>query len=334
VSQGSGGVSIFGTSAPIETWSDTEIEFTMPNGVPSDVQISITVTNNDGGMASTQYDITPPNVIRITADNDMDHYPCWSSGGAYIYFCTTRFEPTNWDIARIPFGGGAIQRATNYEGPDFFPDIRHSSGELAWSSTRDHLGYNTEGDYEIFTGFRSFQPGGFSTTGIDTQNESRDLDPAWAQTVHAGYDMTWTYEVVDQAGNFIKWMVMRHGQGSIEEVTEGQHPNFSPNGQWIVYSHQGDLYKIETTGDTPVQLTDTGYDTYPHWGSNDRIVFQRYVSGTAEDLYVMNSDGTDVQELIATRSREYHPTWSPDASKVVYYAHRGSLYDIYVIVVP
>jgi hypothetical protein len=332
-SQGSGGVSVAGTSAAVETWSDTEIEFTMPSGVPTDSEVTFTVTTDAGGTASSQIDIAPPNVIRVTADNEADYYPCWSAGGTYIYFCTTRFEPANWDLARIPFGGGEIQRATSHEGPDFYPDVKHSSGELAWSSTMDHLGQNADGDLEIFTGFIAFQPGGFSTTSLETRNESRDLDPAWAQTI-AGYDLTWTHEVVDESGNFIKWMVMRHGMGGAEEVTEGRQPNFSPDGEWIVYSHDGDIYKVDMATETEVQLTDGGSDTYPHWGSNDKIVFQRYGTTASYDIYVMNADGSDLQELIATRAHEYYPTWSPDASMLVYYAHRWSYYDIYVYVVP
>jgi hypothetical protein len=334
-SRGSGGITVSGIAASIETWADTTIAFTMPAGVATDTLAPLTVTNDGGKTATTSIDIPPPNVMRITADNDMDHYPCWGPGGSHVWFSTTRFGGANWEIARIPSGGGVVQRATYDNGADFYCDVRLSSGELAWSSTRDHLGSNTDGDFEVLTGFRAFLPGGITTINIATTNDSRDLDPAWAPKVHAGYDLAWTHEVVDPAGRFVKWTVVRRGTGTIEEVTEGRQPSFSPNGQWMVYSHQGDLYKIQTTGGTPVQLTATGRDTYPHWGANDRIVFQRYGSTTAsEDIYVMNADGTDVQTLVATRSQEYHPSWSPDASRVAFHAHRSSQFDIYVVAVP
>lgn len=48
----------------------------------------------------------------------------------------------------------------------------------------------------------------------------------------------------------------------------------------------------------------------------------------------MNSDGTDVQALVSTRNYEYCPSWSPDCSKIAYYALVSGQYDIYVYVVP
>jgi len=331
-----GSVKISGVEAEIESWSDTEIEFIVPPGVPADAMVSFSVTTSAGKTVSSQIDITPPNTYRVTTDIASDQYPCWGQGADYIYFCSTRSGGANWDLYRIPASGGEVLRLTNYEGPDFYPDVRASTGEVAWSSTENHLGNNPDLDFEIFTGFLVAAPGGAVTMGMLTQNVSRDLDPAWANTVHAGYNMTSTWEQVEVNGSFVAWRVMLHGIGLPTELTEGRQPNFSGDGRWVVYNHQDNIYKIETTGGTPVQLTDTGRDWYPHWGwANDKIVFQRAsLTGSAEDIMVMNADGTDVQMLVATQSGEYCPSWSPDCSKVVYYAHRGSNFDIYVYVVP
>lgn len=334
--QGSGGVKVAAVDAVIESWSATEIEFTVPAGVPGNTMVGITVTTRAGKTVSSQIDITPPNTYRVTTDNAQDQYPCWSAGADWIYFNSTRSGGANWDIYRIAPEGGEAQRLTFYDGPDFYPDVNTSSGEVAWSSTENHLGNNYDGDFELFNGYLTAGPGGYVTKGMITQNVSRDLDPGWAYEVHAGYNMTSTWEEVDQDGNFLAWKVMLHGSGAPEELTEGRQPNFSGDGRWVVYNHEENIYKMETVGGTPIQLTDIGRDSYPHWGRvNDKIVFQRSsLTGNAEDVCVMNSDGTDVQELIATRDREYCPTWSPDCSKIVYYAHRFSIFDIYVYVVP
>ena len=149
--------------------------------------------------------------------------------------------------------------------------------------------------------------------------------------------MASTWEQVEANGSFVAWRVMLYGQSGLpEELTEGRQPNFSGNGKWVVYNLNDDIWKIETTGGAPVQLTDLGRDWYPHWGeANDKIVFQRLsLTGGAEDIMVMNADGSDVQEVVATRSSEYSPSWSPDCSKIVYYGHRFGNFDIYVYVVP
>lgn len=329
-----GSVKVTGIEAVIETWSDTEIEFIVPPGVQSDVLGNLVVTNAAGKSATSEFDIPPANTFRVTTDFASDRYPCFGPGANYIYFSSTRSGGANWDLYRIPITGGEAQRLTNFDEPDFYPDVKFSSGEIAWSSSADHLGYNTDGDTEIFSGYLVGVQGGQVTMGLVTQNVSRDLDPAWANTVHAGYNMASTWEQVEENGSFVAWRVVLHGQGLPEDLTEGRQPNFSSNGQWVVYNHQQNIYKIQTVSGSPMQITDTGMDSYPHWGwANDKIVFQRYASGS-DDIYVMNADGTDVQELVSTSNGEYTPSWSFDCSKVVYCGHRWGNFDIYVYVVP
>jgi Tol biopolymer transport system component len=48
----------------------------------------------------------------------------------------------------------------------------------------------------------------------------------------------------------------------------------------------------------------------------------------------MNSDGTGVEALVSTPNNEYYPSWSPDCTKIVYYALVVGNFDIYVYVVP
>jgi len=168
-----------------------------------------------------------------------------------------------------------------------------------------------------------------------TDNASRDLDPAWARTVHAGNAIAYTHEEVDENGHFVAWKIWLQSNVGIDERTEGRQPGFSGDGEWLVYTHEDNIYKIPTTGGAAVQLTDTNHDWYPHWdGASDRIVFQRTNGGNFEDIFVMSADGTGVEPLVSTRSNEYCPTWSPDGSKVVYYALVSGSFDIYVYVAP
>ena len=195
---------------------------------------------------------------------------------------------------------------------------------------------NTDGDFEIFAGSPlCIGPGSSCSVTMITNNHSRDLDPAWASTVFAGYSLAYTMEMIDQGGSFLAWSIMLHSNTSNDTLTEGHQPNFSSNGQWIVYSHQDNIYKIATAGGTPVQLTDTNQDQYPHWGwANDKIVFQRNNGGNFEDIFVMNSDGTGVEALVSTSDNEYQPSWSADCTKVAYYALTAGNFDIFVYVVP
>jgi len=167
-----------------------------------------------------------------------------------------------------------------------------------------------------------------------TSNVSRDLHPAYARTVYAGYSMTYTWEEVDGNGHFLAWNVMLSGVGPPVKLTEGRQSRFSPNGRQVVYTYQDNVYTIPTDGGAPVQLTSSNSDWYPDWGPDGRIVFQRSNGGNFEDIMVMNSDGTGVEPLVSTRNNEYCPSWSPDGKRVAYYALVVGNYDIYVYVMP
>lgn len=333
--QGTGGVQVAGSDAVVESWSGAEIVCTLPAGLSEGASATVTVKTNAGKSASSQVAVTRANTYRVTTGGAMNHFPCWSANGDWIYYSSTASGGANWDIYRIPAIGGTAERVTFDDASDFYPDINPSTGELAWSSQMEHIS-NSDGDYEIFYGYPvCIGPGASCSVTMLTNNESRDLDPAYAITVYSGYSMAYTWEEVDQDGDFLAWKVVLRSGGLPVVLTEGRQPNFSSNGQWVVYTHQDNIYKIPTGGGTPVQLTDTSHDWYPHWGwTNDKIVFQRSNGGNFEDIFVMNSDGTDVQALVSTTSNEYCPSWSPDCTKIVYYALVGGNFDIYVYVVP
>ena len=332
--RGTGSVQVAGSDAAIDSWSAAVITCTLPAGLSEGLG-TVTVTTGSGKSSSSQFSIERPNTYRVTKDQGMNHYPCWSANGDWIYFSSTLSGGANWDIYRIPAIGGTAERVTYDAASDFYPDINPSTGELAWSSQMTAVN-NTDGDFEIFYGYPvCIGPGSGCSIAMLTNNRSRDLDPAYAITVYMGYSMAYTWEEVDQNGYFLAWKVVLRTGGLPVVLTEGRQPNFSSNGQWVVYTHQDNIYKIPTGGGSPVQLTSTNHDWYPHWGwTNDKIVFQRINGGNFEDIFVMNPDGTGVEALVSTPNNEYCPSWSPDCTKVVYYALVSGSFDIYVCVVP
>lgn len=333
--QGAGTVEIAAVVAAVSSWSALEIACTVPAGLPVGPGANVTVTSDAGRSATGQLEITAPGTCRITTDPAMDHYPCWSADGSWLYFSSTRSGGANWDVYRIPAIGGAAERVTFDDGADFYPDIRPATGEIAWSSQMT-LVNNTENDFEIFHGYPvCIAPGGGCSVAMLTSNASRDLDPAWALNSFMGYWLAYTHEEVDQGGAFVGWQVVLQGGGGPVVLATGRQPCFSADGQWVVYTRDDNVYKIATAGGQPVQLTDTGHDWYPHWGwASDRIVFQRMNGGNFEDIFVMNADGTDVAPLVSTTANEYCPAWSPDGTRVAYHALIGGNFDIYVRLVP
>jgi hypothetical protein len=87
---GKGRVVVSGIDAAIVAWTDTTVEFTIPQGVPEDGLISMDVIADCRARASTQMDITLPGVTRITNDPAVDGEPCWGPSGNWIYFSSMR----------------------------------------------------------------------------------------------------------------------------------------------------------------------------------------------------------------------------------------------------
>lgn len=115
-----------------------------------------------------------------------------------------------------------------------------------------------------------------------------------------------------------------------------RNPAWSPDGTKLVFSANFDdefnweIYAANADGSGLTRLTTTtnfSYDIEPAWSPDGtRIAFISSRDGV--DLYVMDSDGTDVARWTTTNF-EYveDPVWSPDGTKIVIEAD-GSLYSV------
>jgi Tol biopolymer transport system component len=72
-------------------------------------------------------------------------------------------------------------------------------------------------------------------------------------------------------------------------------------------------------GATITRLEETGYG---------KLVVRGY-DGHDSELYLMNSDGTEVQQLTDNEVDDWHPSWSPDARKLALRSFDGNDYEIY-----
>lgn len=99
------------------------------------------------------------------------------------------------------------------------------------------------------------------------------------------------------------------------------------------HNNDGDIYFLDTLG-VETRLTYSGIRTNPYYGS---IVFSpdgskiAFVSGKEEnrEIYTINADGTDQQNLTNHPARDEMPRFSPDGSFLLFESNRDGNWEIY-----
>lgn len=332
---GNGRVTVFGREATVESWTDTLVTFTIPAGVPVDASFSMEILVDCRWRITGQIEVLPDRIIRITDSNDQKAYPCWNANGSMIYFCMA--TGTNWDIWRMNADGSSWRQVTSYPEADFMPDIKPSTGEMAWMSMR-----GVEDSYDIYHGFLIAEPPGNAVwEGPITADNDKCRAPAYANQVYGGYSLVYNrvYDPDDDGSGVPTVFLYSSNLGHVE-LTEGDNPAFTYDGRWVVYQREGyqvnEICKIEVGGSTIPTVLTTGFGDYnPHVGwQNDKIVFTRNGMNGYRGLCVINLDGTGFEILLDQRWDQYEAAWSPDGTKIVFTGHRMGQFDIYVYEVP
>ena len=111
-------------------------------------------------------------------------------------------------------------------------------------------------------------------------------------------------------------------------------PNWTPDGQHLLYNGGGSLYKIPATGGTPEKIN-TGFANRlnnDHGISPDGKLLA--ISDSTKDrrsaIYVLPIAGGEPKP-VTTKTPSYWHGWSPDGKTLSYCADRNGNYDIYTI---
>jgi len=102
-----------------------------------------------------------------------------------------------------------------------------------------------------------------------------------------------------------------------------RYPSISPDGQTIVFSYKGDLYRVPATGGAATPLTmHEAHDFMPVWSHDgQQIAFASDRYGNF-DVFVMPAAGGEAKRLTYHAAGDIPCDFSPDGQRVIFTANR------------
>lgn len=92
-----------------------------------------------------------------------------------------------------------------------------------------------------------------------------------------------------------------------------------------------DIYVTDLAGNVSALVESPGADGHAKWSPDgSRIAFVSSRDGNC-DVYVMNSDGTDLNNVTNTSANELYPSWSPDGTHLVYASDESGRADLFIL---
>ena len=131
------------------------------------------------------------------------------------------------------------------------------------------------------------------------------------------------------------WIMDVNG-GNVEQLTSnGQFnfdPTFSPDGNRIVWSLDGDIWVMDVDGSGAVELTDTGLDFCPSFNrANDKIAFDSSRDGFV-DVFIMDDDGKNQENLTNNVTGfDFCPVFNRTDEKILFTSDRDEDHEIYIM---
>ena len=282
---------------------------------------------------------SPQQPVNLTPHPGDDQFPVWSPDGKRLAFQSDR--DGNDEVYVMYANGSAQTPLTNRPGFD---------GQPVWSGDSQRLAFVSD---------RTGQPAIFVMT--DNGGELTALTapaiaaaaPAWQPPPPAPFVDILVY--AQSSGGLNDIYTVDINGSSQQDLTrdpglDNTMPAWSPDGSQIAFaSTETGNYDIfvqtmpeaqpqtDTTGSVdsangPVNLTNNpAKDMKPAWSPDgSQLAFESDRSGQWQ-VWMMNSDGSNLRQLTSGPHHSGNPAWSPDGSQIAFASTRLGNFDIYLV---
>ncbi|HEX8564562.1 MAG TPA: CHRD domain-containing protein [Pyrinomonadaceae bacterium] len=98
------------------------------------------------------------------------------------------------------------------------------------------------------------------------------------------------------------------------------HPAFSPDNSRIAFTRSWNLYSMNADGSNKINQIGaySGEGSSPRYSPDGRKISFTRGSGDESDIYVMDSNGTNLRQLTYNSVYDNAAKWSPDSTKIVF----------------
>jgi eukaryotic-like serine/threonine-protein kinase len=312
---------------PRDLTADASTDNTQPVFSPDGTRIAFRSERDGGGIFLL--DLKRRTVTRIS---DFCYNPAWSPDGKAIA-CAT--EPVFRPEQRLgPKSSLWIINVASHHAVQIYAG---DAVQPSWSPTGKRIAFWRAGEAtgrDVWT----IAADGSSPKPV-MEDAPLDWCPRWSP------DGKWLYFLSDRSGAMNLWRApVDPSTGDVRGPIEPQTTpavamsvfSFAQSAPLMVYENRiirGRLVRIDlhsgesrTLVDMPAARQPIGPDL-----SADGKWLTFYTLGTAEEIYVVRSDGSDLRRLVSGEFRNRGPRWSPDGSTIAFQSNKSGRAEIWTI---
>lgn len=303
-----------------------------PSWSPDNTRIAFTSDRN-GDPDIFVMNANGTSQVGLTEDPALDIQPSWAADGQRLAFATNR--DGNFEIYTMTDSGAELTNITN----NVADDLRPTWQRLPPQPFSERLLFSAS-ILDEQSNIYAINPSGSNLTALTTDPLVEDTTPNWSSD---GKQIAFAS---NRNGNMDIFVADDNGvQPDPLVMTPGRdiHPAWSPDDAWIGFETNRDgnweIYMVRNDGTGLTNLTNhpsnDGNIAWAPNGSEIAFVSDRDSNPSAAavnlDIYLMNTDGSNLRRLTNHPGKDVFPSWSPDGQYLVFRSDRNGNNEIYRI---